>query len=160
MDWFIDTANDHPYLWALYAFAIVMPFVICAAFCVRSKVSYLVFNVQLYRDHSFTVYMYVYVCVCVHEKQGMFPIPSIFTMLFTLFLLIPTMFNHVACIILINTHPSLKMQQPNERRQTSQHQTTLSQPKKRRKKEMRSRHLLLTKRKRSKLKQKQRYSAL
>ena len=39
LDWFIDVANDHPYLWALYAFAIVMPFVICAAFCVRSKVS-------------------------------------------------------------------------------------------------------------------------
>lgn len=38
LDWFIDTANDHPYLWALYAFALVLPFVICAAFCVRSKV--------------------------------------------------------------------------------------------------------------------------
>ena len=75
------------------------------------------------------------VCVCTRNKACFLHtcIPSIFTMLFTLFLLIPTMFNHVACIILINTHPSLKMQQPNERRQTSQHQTTLSQPKKRRK---------------------------
>ena len=38
IDWFIDTANEYPYLWALYAFVIVSPFVICAAFCVKSKV--------------------------------------------------------------------------------------------------------------------------
>lgn len=37
LDWFIDTANDYPYLWALYAFGIVSPFAICAAFCVKSK---------------------------------------------------------------------------------------------------------------------------
>ena len=39
LDWFIDTANEYPYLWALYAFAIVSPFVLCAAFCVKSKVT-------------------------------------------------------------------------------------------------------------------------
>eukprot|EP00731_Ephydatia_muelleri_P030689 Em0022g203a len=37
IDSFVDVANDYPYLWALYAFALVSPFVICAAFCVRSK---------------------------------------------------------------------------------------------------------------------------
>lgn len=46
LDWFIDVANDHPYLWALYAFAIVMPFVVCAAFCVRSQVCYTIYTMH------------------------------------------------------------------------------------------------------------------
>ena len=32
-------ANERPYLWLLYVIVLVMPFVLCAACCVRSKVS-------------------------------------------------------------------------------------------------------------------------
>ena len=39
MDYIIEIANDHPYLWALYAIALVSPFVLCAACCVRAKPS-------------------------------------------------------------------------------------------------------------------------
>ena len=38
IDYFVETANEYPYLWALYAFVVVLPFVACAACCVRSKV--------------------------------------------------------------------------------------------------------------------------
>ena len=34
----MEVANNRPYLWALYALAIVSPFACCAALCVRSKV--------------------------------------------------------------------------------------------------------------------------
>ena len=36
--YFIDIANTYPYLWALYAIALVLPFVLCTACCVRTKV--------------------------------------------------------------------------------------------------------------------------
>ena len=39
LNYFIDIANTYPYLWALYAVGLVMPFVLCAACCVRTKVS-------------------------------------------------------------------------------------------------------------------------
>ena len=39
LDSFVELANNYPYLWALYAVALVIPFVLCAACCVRSKVS-------------------------------------------------------------------------------------------------------------------------
>ena len=42
MEYLIETANDRPYLWALYAVVLVLPFVFCAACCVRSKVGQLV----------------------------------------------------------------------------------------------------------------------
>ena len=35
---FVDIANERPYLWALYAIIVVLPFVLCAACCVRSSV--------------------------------------------------------------------------------------------------------------------------
>ena len=38
VDYFIDIANTHPYLWAVYAILLVLPFVLCAACCVKSKV--------------------------------------------------------------------------------------------------------------------------
>ena len=38
IDYFVETANEHPYLWGLYALVVVLPFVACAACCVRSKV--------------------------------------------------------------------------------------------------------------------------
>jgi len=34
---FVDIANERPYLWAIYAIIVVLPFVLCAACCVRSK---------------------------------------------------------------------------------------------------------------------------
>ena len=37
MDSFVELANDYPYMWALYAVAIALPFVLCACCCVRSK---------------------------------------------------------------------------------------------------------------------------
>jgi calnexin len=39
IEYFIELANERPYLWALYVVALVMPFVICAAICVRPKSS-------------------------------------------------------------------------------------------------------------------------
>ena len=33
LDYFVELANDHPYLWALYAAALVLPFVLCCWFC-------------------------------------------------------------------------------------------------------------------------------
>ena len=33
----MQLANDYPYMWALYAVAIALPFVLCACCCVRSK---------------------------------------------------------------------------------------------------------------------------
>ena len=39
LDWFVETANEYPYLWAVYVFSLVLPFVLCAACCVKSKVS-------------------------------------------------------------------------------------------------------------------------
>ena len=38
MDYILDIANEHPYLWGLYAVVLVSPFVCCAAFCVKLKV--------------------------------------------------------------------------------------------------------------------------
>ena len=38
IDMFVEVANERPYLWALYAVAIVSPFVLIAACCVKSKV--------------------------------------------------------------------------------------------------------------------------
>ena len=38
IDYFVETANEYPYLWGLYALVVVLPFVACAACCVRSKV--------------------------------------------------------------------------------------------------------------------------
>ena len=38
LNYFIDIANTYPYLWALYAIGLVLPFVLCAACCVRTKV--------------------------------------------------------------------------------------------------------------------------
>jgi len=35
----VTIANERPYLWLLYVIVLVMPFVLCAACCVRSKVS-------------------------------------------------------------------------------------------------------------------------
>ncbi|XP_003387493.1 PREDICTED: calnexin-like [Amphimedon queenslandica] len=37
MEYVIEIANERPYLWALYAVVLVLPFVVCAACCVRSK---------------------------------------------------------------------------------------------------------------------------
>lgn len=37
IDMFVEVANERPYLWALYAVAIVSPFVLIAACCVKSK---------------------------------------------------------------------------------------------------------------------------
>lgn len=37
MNYFTEMANEYPYMWALYAVAIVLPFVLCAACCVKSK---------------------------------------------------------------------------------------------------------------------------
>ena len=34
----MSAANERPYLWLLYIIALVMPFVLCAACCVKSKV--------------------------------------------------------------------------------------------------------------------------
>ena len=39
LDGFVELANDYPYMWALYAVAIALPFVLCACCCVRSKPS-------------------------------------------------------------------------------------------------------------------------
>ena len=51
MDYIIEIANDHPYLWALYAIALVSPFVLCAACCVRAKV-----HVHVYAyDHDYRI---------------------------------------------------------------------------------------------------------
>ena len=35
----MTNANERPYLWLLYVIVLVMPFVLCAACCVKSKVS-------------------------------------------------------------------------------------------------------------------------
>lgn len=37
LEWFVSAANERPYLWLLYIIALVMPFVLCAACCVKSK---------------------------------------------------------------------------------------------------------------------------
>lgn len=39
LDWFVTTANEYPLLWAVYALAIVSPFALIAACCVKSKVN-------------------------------------------------------------------------------------------------------------------------
>ena len=39
LDSFVQLANDYPYMWALYAVAVALPFVLCACCCVRSKPS-------------------------------------------------------------------------------------------------------------------------
>ncbi|XP_065886085.1 calnexin-like [Dysidea avara] len=37
LEWFVTTANERPYLWLIYVLVLVMPFVLCAACCIRSK---------------------------------------------------------------------------------------------------------------------------
>ncbi|KAI6654694.1 Calnexin-like isoform X2 [Oopsacas minuta] len=37
MDYFVDLANDQPYLWAVYAAAIVLPIVLCCCLCPTKK---------------------------------------------------------------------------------------------------------------------------
>ena len=54
VNYFVDIANTYPYLWALYAIALVLPFVLCAACCVRTKVG--------------AVCVCVCVCVCVRMR--------------------------------------------------------------------------------------------
>lgn len=40
LDSFVELANTYPYLWALYAVAIVLPFVCCiGCCCMKSKAS-------------------------------------------------------------------------------------------------------------------------
>jgi len=34
----VTIANERPYLWLIYVLVLVMPFVLCAACCIRSKV--------------------------------------------------------------------------------------------------------------------------
>ena len=60
INYFIDIANTYPYLWALYAIALVLPFVLCAACCVRTKVGAACVCVRA------CMHVCVCTCVCVH----------------------------------------------------------------------------------------------
>ena len=42
----MSVANERPYLWLLYVIVLVTPFVLCAACCVRSKVSLFIISLM------------------------------------------------------------------------------------------------------------------
>ena len=68
VNYFIDIANTYPYLWALYAIALVLPFVLCAACCVRTKVGRCYNNFTMSHNRVVKLHVqYVTCCLVLHK---------------------------------------------------------------------------------------------